>query len=189
MKKMLIMAAVVATFAFYSCGNNQKAQSEAESEEAVVGDDVIDAAKAAIADLQAAIDSKDPAKIEEALKNIKESVGEYTATNTEAAKAYLSEVQTWLNDNKDKVTEATAGSKELGDEIASLTSSSAEDIVSDIQSAGDNAIDEAKEKAEEAIEGAKDNVKEKVNNAADEAKDKASSAVDDAKNKALDKLK
>lgn len=188
MKKMLIMATVAAVMAFYGCGNNSQPKAEDEGGSAAVDTEVIDAAQKALGELSASIDSKDPAKIQEALADIKDEVAEYAKTDSAAAAAYLTEVQSWLSENEDKVKEATAGDEAAVSSIASLTSTSASDIVSDLKDAGDEAIDEVKESAKDAVDEAKQNAKEKVNDAADNAKDKAANAINDAAGKAIDKL-
>lgn len=207
MKKMFIVAAVAGAFMLYSCGNSNQATTEpAEGEEAVVEvpGQTVEAGNAAFVRLQEAVESKDAAKIEEALADIKKSAAEYSETDPAAAEGYLDEVKTWLNDNTEKVQEATSESTEAVEAISSLANTSAEDIVSDVKSAGKEAasdvVEGAKESVNEAVDEAKDEAKakadeavdkaaSKVNDAADEAKAKADEAVDNAASKALDKLK
>lgn len=199
MKKTIIVAAAVMALACYSCGNKSQPEAAPEDNGNIVSESVTQTAAAAIEKLQAAVESADPAKIQEALTEVRENVAEYTATSTETATAYLDSVQTWLNDNADKVKAAAGDNPEIGGTINSLTSTSAENIVSDIKSAGDDAINETKEavgdaaesvkdKAKEKVDEAADNARSKVNEAADEAADKTKDAINSAADKALDKI-
>lgn len=206
MKKMFMMAAVVAVFGLCGCSNNAQSNAEAESEEGVevevneVNEAIVNASEAAFARLQAGIESKDPAQIEEAIADLKASLGEYSDAAPEAAEGYLNEVKTWLNDNADKVKEATTVDETLSSSIDEITSISAKDIVNDANSAGNEVIDNVKESAKDAVNDAKDNAKAKadeavenakaeVNEATEKAANKAADAVNDAADKALNKLK
>lgn len=188
MKKTIIVATVGMALACYSCGNKSQPEAAPADSENIVNEGVTQTAAAAIEKLQAAVESGDAAKIQEALTEVRENVAEYTATSTETATAYLDSVQTWLNDNADKVKEAAGDNPEIGGTINSLTSTSAENIVSDIKATGDDAINETKEAVGDAAENVKDKAKEKVDEAADEAADKTKDAINSAADKALDKI-
>lgn len=197
MKKILFAAVAVAAICFTSCGNKtQQADAEAVDSVAVIDSLSEEAAHASIDALSSVITAKDADKLKDVLENCKAKAVEFVKQNPELAKSYLTKVQNFLKENKDKITEFVSKSPAAQDAFNALISVDAENGLSNFISAIEEKAVEVKDDAEAA---AKDAVQEQVDNAkaaaqekADEAKaaakEKANQAIDDAAAKAKKSL-
>lgn len=197
MKKILFAAVAVAAICFTSCGNKtQQADAEAVDSVAVIDSLSEEAAHASIDALSSVITAKDADKLKDVLENCKAKAVEFVKQNPELAKSYLTKVQNFLKENKDKITEFVSKSPAAKDAFNALISIDAENGLSNFISAIEEKAVEVKDGAEAA---AKDAVQEQVDNAkaaaqekADEAKaaakEKANQAIDDAAAKAKKSL-
>ena len=201
MKKLFIMAFVAAGLTFTSCDNKAKAPAPEEETTVIEGADeaLINDANAAademIAGLTDNIEKKDVSAIETALNAVKEKVSEFLAKNPEVAKEFLTKVQSFIAENKEKITAVIGGNAavaSLMDGIAAIPSETVEQLTGAtdaLKALGINVLD----KTSDAVEGAKDaaadaveNAKDAAEGAVDNAKDAANKAVNDAKEKAGD---
>ena len=197
MKKILFAAVAVAAICFTSCGNKtQQADAEAVDSVAVIDSLSEEAAHASIDALSSVITAKDADKLKDVLETCKAKAVEFVKQNPELAKSYLTKVQNFLKENKDKITEFVSKSPAAKDAFNALISIDAENGLSNFISAIEEKAVEVKDGAEAA---AKDAVQEQVDNAkaaaqekADEAKaaakEKANQAIDDAAAKAKKSL-
>lgn len=197
MKKILFAAVAVAAICLTSCGNKtQQADAEAVDSVAVIDSLSEEAAHASIDALSSVITAKDADKLKDVLENCKAKAVEFVKQNPELAKSYLTKVQNFLKENKDKITEFVSKSPAAQDAFNALISVDAENGLSNFISAIEEKAVEVKDGAEAA---AKDAVQEQVDNAkvaaqekADEAKaaakEKANQAIDDAAAKAKKSL-
>ena len=197
MKKILFAAVAVAAICFTSCGNKtQQADAEAVDSVAVIDSLSEEAAHASIDALSSVITAKDADKLKDVLENCKAKAVEFVKQNPELAKSYLTKVQNFLKENKDKISEFVSKSPAAQDAFNALISIDAENGLSNFISAIEEKAVEVKDDAEAA---AKDAVQEQVDNAkaaaqekADEAKaaakEKANQAIDDAAAKAKKSL-
>lgn len=197
MKKILFAAVAVAAICFTSCGNKtQQADAEAVDSVAVIDSLSEEAAHASIDALSSVITAKDADKLKDVLENCKAKAVEFVKQNPELAKSYLTKVQNFLKENKDKISEFVSKSPAAQDAFNALISVDAENGLSNFISAIEEKAVEVKDDAEAA---AKDAVQEQVDNAkaaaqekADEAKaaaqEKANQAIDDAAAKAKKSL-
>ena len=197
MKKILFAAVAVAAICFTSCGNKtQQADAGAVDSVAVIDSLSEEAAHASIDALSSVITAKDADKLKDVLENCKAKAVEFVKQNPELAKSYLTKVQNFLKENKDKISEFVSKSPAAQDAFNALISVDAENGLSNFISAIEEKAVEVKDGAEAA---AKDAVQEQVDNAkaaaqekADEAKaaakEKANQAIDDAAAKAKKSL-
>ena len=197
MKKILFAAVAVAAICFTSCGNKtQQADAEAVDSVAVIDSLSEEAAHASIDALSSVITAKDADKLKDVLETCKAKAVEFVKQNPELAKSYLTKVQNFLKENKDKISEFVSKSPAAQDAFNALISVDAENGLSNFISAIEEKAVEVKDGAEAA---AKDAVQEQVDNAkaaaqekADEAKaaakEKANQAIDDAAAKAKKSL-
>ena len=126
---------------------------------------------------------------------VKEKVSEFLAKNPEVAKEFLTKVQSFIAENKEKITAVIGGNAavaSLMDGIAAIPSETVEQLTGAtdaLKALGINVLD----KTSDAVEGAKDaaadaveNAKDAAEGAVENAKDAANKAVNDAKEKAGD---
>ncbi len=192
MKKVFILALTAATISFSSCGNNTAPKADAvDSTEiadsiSAIAEEASSAADAAINELTSKLDAKDASAFQAALEAAKAKVEEFVAKNPEAAKEYLTKVQTFLTENADKIKTAIGDNAAVNTAIGALTAAPVDDIINNFSSkltegkeAGTEAVNDAKEKLDKAADAIKD--------APEAAKDAANKAVEDAKNKANEK--
>lgn len=197
MKKILFAVVAVAAICFTSCGNKtQQADAEAVDSVAVIDSLSEEAAHASIDALSSVITAKDADKLKDVLETCKAKAVEFVKQNPELAKSYLTKVQNFLKENKDKISEFVSKSPAAQDAFNALISVDAENGLSNFISAIEEKAVEVKDGAEAA---AKDAVQEQVDNAkaaaqekADEAKaaakEKTNQAIDDAAAKAKKSL-
>ncbi|MBQ7472274.1 MAG: hypothetical protein IJS97_07620 [Prevotella sp.] len=181
MKKIFLMAIAAAAISFTSCGNksNQAAPEtvEANAEAKAAAENIISA-------MSQSIEKKDVAKLQEAVEQVRRQAAEFIANNPEEAKAYLTQVQTYLKENAESVKSVVGENTVASNAVNLLTNTSADDIVNgisnvlntkaaDVQEAGDAAVEEGKSKAAEKINEAAEKASQKVQEKVNEAKDKA----------------
>ena len=197
MKKILFAAVAVAAICFTSCGNKtQQADAEAVDSVAVIDSLSEEAAHASIDALSSVITAKDADKLKDVLENCKAKAVEFVKQNPELAKSYLTKVQNFLKENKDKITEFVSKSPAAQDAFNALISIDAENGLSNFISAieekavevKDGAEAAAKDAVQEQMDNAKAAAQEKADEAKAEAKEKANQAIDDAAAKAKKSL-
>ena len=186
MKKILFAAVAVAAICFTSCGNKtQQAEAEAVDSVAVIDSLSEEAAHASIDALSSVITAKDADKLKDVLENCKAKAVEFVKQNPELAKSYLTKVQNFLKENKDKISEFVSKSPAAQDAFNALISVDAENGLSNFMSAIEEKAVEVKDGAEAA---AKDAVQEQVDNAKAATQEKADEVIDDAAAKAKKSL-
>lgn len=199
MKKFFVLAFVAAGLTFASCDNKKAPAPEEETtviegaDEALIND-ANAAADEVIASLTDNIEKKDASAIETALNAVKEKVAEFLSKNPEVAKEYLTKVQNFIAENKERITAVIGGNAAIAslvDGIAAIPSESVEQLTGATDALKALGID-VMGKAADAVEGAKDAVSDAASNAVEGAKDAvegAKDAVNDAANKAVNDAK
>lgn len=195
MKKFFIMAMAVAAISFTSCGN--KNQSAAPADETEVST-TLEAAKGVVDQLKEKIDAGDSQAIGEAVQTAVNKLAEMVAKgDTEAAKQYQEQIKSFVEENAEKIKEATGGDEAVSKLIDSFVNVpvKAEEAVEDAKEAAEEKVEDAKEAVEQKIEDAKKEAADKVEEAKDaaakkveEAKDAAAQKIEDAKKKAAEEL-
>lgn len=206
------MAFAVAVLSLASCGNKSNASANADSTatdttaavDSAANDSTVSAiqsgdAKAAPAtvaaltkEIQARIASKDTQGLTTLLANAKAKIAELAKSDPSAAKAYVSQLQQYINQHASEIKAITGGNATVNQVVDEVKSLNPEKVVSAIASAaGTDAKNIANSAAETAKSTAENAVNSKVNeatNAANAAKkaaeDKATKEVTKAQNKA-----
>ena len=101
MKKVLFAVMAMMTIGFASCGNKTQASAEASDSAAVIN--VEDESAAMINALTEQMEAKDANKFQEALAAIQEKIKALIASNPEAAKNLVDQVQAFLKENAEKI--------------------------------------------------------------------------------------
>lgn len=189
MKKIFFAVAAFAALTFASCdnktnGNANGVDSVATDSIEAVASDAGATADAVISELTSQLDAKDAGAIEKTLATIKEKIADLLNSNPEAAKEYVSKVQTFLKDNADKIKGVVGDNAAVTSAVAALTAAPAEDVVNNIK----NTLGAAKDAGSEAVGNAVDAVKNAPEAAKDAAESAANKAVEDAKSKAAEKV-
>lgn len=211
MKKIVLMAFAVAALSLASCGNKSNASANADSTatdttavDSAANDSTVSAiqsgdAKAAPAtvaaltkEIQARIASKDTQGLTTLLANAKAKIAELAKSDPSAAKAYVSQLQQYINQHASEIKAIAGGNATVNQAVDEVKSLNPEKVVSAIASAaGTDAKNIANSAAETAKSTAENAVNSKVNeatNAANAAKkaaeDKATKEVTKAQNKA-----
>lgn len=212
MKKIVLMAFAVAVLSLASCGNKSNASANADSTatdttaavDSAANDSTVSAiqsgdAKAAPAtvaaltkEIQARIASKDTQGLTTLLANAKAKIAELAKSDPSAAKAYVSQLQQYINQHASEIKAIAGGNATVNQAVDEVKSLNPEKVVSAIASAaGTDAKNIANSAAETAKSTAENAVNSKVNeatNAANAAKkaaeDKATKEVTKAQNKA-----
>ena len=195
MKKFFIMAMAVAAISFTSCGN--KNQSAAPTDETEVST-TLEAAKGVVDQLKEKIEAGDSQAIGEAVQTAVNKLAEMVAKgDTEAAKQYQEQIKSFVEENAEKIKEATGGDEAVSKLIDSFVNVpvKAEEAVEDAKEAAEEKVEDAKEAVEQKIEDAKKEAADKVEEAkeaaakkVEEAKDAAAQKIEDAKKKAAEEL-
>lgn len=205
------MAFAVAALSLASCGNKSNASANADSTatdttavDSAANDSTVSAiqsgdAKAAPAtvaaltkEIQARIASKDTQGLTTLLANAKAKIAELAKSDPSAAKAYVSQLQQYINQHASEIKAIAGGNATVNQAVDEVKSLNPEKVVSAIASAaGTDAKNIANSAAETAKSTAENAVNSKVNeatNAANAAKkaaeDKATKEVTKAQNKA-----
>ncbi|MGG6543926.1 UNVERIFIED_CONTAM: hypothetical protein NY100_00515 [Prevotella sp. 15_C9] len=216
MKKVFILAIVVASVTFAGCGNksNPSANAETDSTELSVADsvnalasEVPEDAKALVKNLAEKLNSKDANGIISVIQGAKAKAVEMAKNNPEKAKEYLSMLQSWVKSNSESIKNivANAGnsalSKSLNGAIETVTSANPDVLLKDLTNTADGlkdvgtkALDNAAQKGEENVEAVKKNIEnvsakaqEKAEQKVKDARAETSKKVNDATNKAENK--
>lgn len=196
MRKIMMMVVALVAMTFVNCGQKSVNNVEAsDSSTVVTTEEAGEIAKAAIEELKSNIDAKDANAVQEAITSIQEKVKEYIQTNPEAAKAYVTEVQSYLKENAEAIKTIVGNNAMVNTAVTTLTAASADEVVSSLSAAltttevaGEEAATSVKENAEQALESVKENAKAKANEMVDNAKAKAEEKKNEAKQKANEKV-
>ena len=124
MKKVLFAVMAMMTIGFASCGNKTQASAEASDSAAVIN--VEDESAAMINALTEQLEAKDANKFQEALAAIQEKIKALIASNPEAAKNLVDQVQAFLKENAEKIKEFAGDNAAVTAAVASLTEAPAE---------------------------------------------------------------
>ena len=188
MKKVLFAVMAMMAIGFASCGNKTQASAEASDSAAVIN--VEDESAAMINALTEQMEAKDANKFQEALAAIQEKIKALIASNPEAAKNLVDQVQAFLKENAEKIKDAAVTAA-----VASLTEAPAESIINSLTSIGESAqeaanaqVDAAKDAANQAVEDTKAAADKAVEDSKAAAKEKAAKSIDDAASKAKSAL-
>lgn len=181
MKKLLFTVMAVAAIGFTSCGNKTQQTEAADGTEVVVN---ADDAESIIANLKEYVETKDAAKLQEALAAVKEKIAELIKQNPEAAKEYVAKVQAYLKENAESIKALVGENEAANAAVSALTSVEPEAVVNGLLEQVGNKAEETKDAAVEAAEAAKDAAvdaaKEKAEETKAAAKEKANEAIDNA---------
>ena len=197
MKKILFAAVAVAAICFTSCGNKtQQAEGEAVDSVALIDSLSEEAVHESINALSGVITAKDADKLKDILESCKAKALELVKENPELAKSYLTKLQNFLKENKEKISEFVSKSPAAQSAFDALISVDAESSFSNLVSAMEGkaveVTDDAKAAAQEQVDNAKAEaeaaVKEQTEKAKEAAKEQANKAIDDAAAKAKKSL-
>ena len=170
MKKLLFTVMAVAAIGFTSCGNKTQQTEAADGTEVVVN---ADDAESIIANLKEYVETKDAAKLQEALAAVKEKIAELIKQNPEAAKEYVAKVQAYLKENAESIKAVVGENETANAAVTALTSVEPEALVNSL-------LDQVSDKAEETKDAAVDAAKQKADGVKDAAKQKANETIDNA---------
>ncbi len=193
MKKILFTVMAVAAICFAtSCGNKAQ-QAEATDNTEEVAFDAEAAANGVIENLKSYIETKDTEKLQAALVEAKDMIAEIVAKNPEAAKEYVTKVQTYLKENAEQVKAVIGDNAAANAAVSALTELEPESVVNTLvdqanaaKEATENAAENAMEAAEQKVEDAKAAAEQKVEDAKAAAEQKAEDTKAAAKQKAND---
>lgn len=210
------MALAAGALTLASCGGNNAKSDNVEADSTSVestdstnsasGTVANEAASAEdeIAQLTEQLDSKDASKVQTTLETIKTKIAELAKTDPEAAKAYVSQLQSWLKTNSDKVKDLAGNNAAINTAIETLTSTSSATLVesyskakdaiesvtgkaSDVSEKASNAVNKAKEVYDKASSVTEEKIKDEANKAVENAKDKAKDKAKEEAGKAVEK--
>lgn len=203
MKKIFISIAALAAMTFTSCGNQTAQGGDNDSIDTVVVEEtgVKDAqaeAETIVSSLADQLKAGNAEGIQAKIEEVKAYIAELLNNDKlEAATAYASQIQKFLDENKDKLDEYTNGTaSKLSDALSkaggleNVASGLLEAVSGKANEAADAAKSAIEEKANEAVEAAKAKAEEKAKEAVENAKSKAyeegKKAGEDAKAKVKD---
>jgi len=171
MKKFMLMAVAVLTLGLTSC------KEEAKNDEAA----------AVIENLKNELESGDANAVQTTLQNAQEKIAELVAKDPEAAKTYVTKIQDFVKENKEKITAVVGENAATQTLVNALIDTPAETIINTL-TVGQAVLDNA----EKTAEGVKDSVNQALENKANEMQDAVQDAVnekvDEAKQKANDEI-
>ena len=186
MKKIFLMAIAAAAISFTSCGNKS---NNAASDAVEANAEVKSAAENIISELSKSIENKDVNALQKAVEDAKQQAAEFLANNPEEAKAYLTQVQTYLKENAESVKSVVGDNTVVSNAVNLLTNTSADDIVSSLSSVLNTKAAEAQAAGDAAVEEGKSKAAEKIDEAAEKASQKVQEKVNEAKDKAVEETK
>jgi len=198
MKKMMFMVMAAMAISFTSCGNKAQQAAPADEVATVEAVDVESAISEATSQLTEQIEAQDAGKLQQAIEAVQAKVAEILAKNPEAAKEFVTKVQSFLKENAEKIKAVAGDNTAIQSAFAALTDAPAESIISGLSNmvgdvkdaanaatdAAEGAVDAAKSATEDAVDAAKQAAEDKANEVKDAAKEKAGEAVDAAADKA-----
>lgn len=177
MKKFFFMAVAVLTLGLASCGENK-------------GDD----AAAVIESLKTQLEAGDASGVQTTLQAAQAKIAELVAQNPEAAKTYVTKIQDFVKENKEKITAVVGDNLATQTLVQTLVDTPAETVISTL-TAGQSVIDNANQAAQDIQDAAQQAVDEQVNAAQEAAQEQAEAAkeavnqkVDEAKQQAVDEV-
>lgn len=201
MKKVLLMTMAVAALTFASCGNKTDANANGDSTKtdttAQVANDSTTSiaagdAKAAPAtvaaltkEIQAKINAKDTQGLQTLLSNAKAKITELAKTDPAQAKAYVSQLQQYINQHASEIKSIAGGNATITQAVDEVKNLNPEKVVSAIASA---ATTDAKNIANSAAETAKSTAEQAVTNKVNEATSAANAAKEAAETKAANEV-
>lgn len=171
MKKFFLMAVAVLTLGLTSC------KEEAKNDEAA----------AVIENLKNQLESGDASAIQTTLQDAQAKIAELVAKDPEAAKTYVTKIQDFVKENKEKITAVVGDNQATQTLVNALIDTPAETVINTL-TVGQAILDNAQKTAD----GVKDSVTQALENKANEMQDAAQDAinekVDEAKQKANDEI-
>ena len=147
MKKFMLMAVAVLTLGLTSC------KEEAKNDEAA----------AVIENLKNELESGDANAVQTTLQNAQEKIAELVAKDPEAAKTYVTKIQDFVKENKEKITAVVGENAATQTLVNALIDTPAETIINTL-TVGQAVLDNA----EKTAEGVKDSVNQALENKANE---------------------
>lgn len=204
MKKIILLLAATASIAMVSCGNSDKAGSEADSiatdstaTEAAVADTI--SAEDFQAQLDQLVANKDTAGISALLKKSQATINSYSG-NSDAVKKYVEKVQKAIDKNAQAInviypsfTEIAKKAVALPSEVAETAEKAGKRLVDSAKSAAKHKVESdvnaAQKKANDAVTAAQNEAKKKANEKIENAQKKANDAVNKAASDMAKKLK
>lgn len=195
MKKVMMMAIAAVAVAFAGCGNKTVKSADADSlavdSVEAVAEEANAAAQEAIGNISQLFEGKDATALQTALETVKAKAAELLAKNPEVAKEYLTQVQTFLKENADKVKALVGDNAAVTAAVTALTETPADNVINGLTTALGNAqtvgTDAANNAAAADVATKVEAAKEAVKNAPEAAKEAANQAVEQAKTKANEK--
>lgn len=189
MKKILFAVMAVAAISFTSCGNKTQQAEAATDSTAVEVTTADEEADAAVASLAANLaETSDPSKFQKCFEEVKTRIANLVKENPEAAKQYVTRIQSFLKENADKIKALVGENAALSSAIAAISDVEPDAVVSGLLEQVGDAAEDAKDAAAGAAEDAKEAAADKANEVKDAAKQKAGEAVDNAANAAKKSL-
>lgn len=175
MKKFFFMAVAVLTLGLASCGENK-------------GDD----AAAVIESLKTQLEAGDASAVQATLQTAQAKIAELVAQNPEAAKTYVTKIQEFVKENKEKITAVVGDNLATQTLVQTLVDTPAETVISTL-TAGQSVIDNAQQAAQDIQDSIQQAAQEQVEAVQDAAQQQAEAAkeavnqkVDEAKQQAVD---
>ncbi len=188
MKKILFTVMAVAAMIFAtSCGNKTQ---QAEANDTEVAIDAVAIANSVIENIKGFIETKDAEKLQAALVEAKDKVIEIVTQNPEAAKEYVTKVQTYLKENAEQIKAVVGDNAAANAAVSALTEMEPASFIDNLvgqANAAKEATEGAAENAKAATEGAVEDAKAAVEQKVEETKAAAEQAAEDAKAAAKDK--
>lgn len=160
MKKIFFITIAVGIMSFISCGNQTQNATPANENETGT---TLETAKGIVAQLKEKIESGDSQEIGEVIQTAVNKLAELIAKgNTEAARQYQEQIKNFVEENAEKIKEATGGDEAVNKLIDSFVNvpvkaeEAIEDAAKDAKDAAVEKAEDLKEAATEKIEDAKD---------------------------------
>ncbi len=181
MKKVFLLASVIALTAFASCGNKQNAATTTSADSVEVAtpaeDDVVST-------LDAQLQSKDPKALQETITTITQKYAELAKEGKlEEAKAYAAKAQAYLKEHASEVTAVAGENSEVSklvNTVANLPTSAqttAEEAVKAVETTAKSAVETVKAGAASEVEAVKTDAQNKVEAVKTDTKNKANEAA------------
>ena len=179
----------VAAITLSSCGGNKAEATEDGADTLnVEAPASMDEADAVASELSAALESADAAQTTSVIAQAQEKIQALiNEGNVEQAKVYAEKVQTFLNENAEKIKSVGVDVTPVTNLLQTVTNAAA-GTVSAAEETANGAVEAAKAAGEQKVEEAKTKATDAVNAEVDKAQQKANEAVNNAATKATEEV-
>lgn len=150
MKKIVLGVMAVAALTFTACGN--KAQQNKEVADSTATAETVDSTTTGNNELVKMLNDKlntgDPAAFQQAIAQAKTQLAEYIKLHPEQAKTFIAQVQSYLKENKQRITELTKSSNQtvvsnVNKAVSQLTTVTPEQVATSLKNAVTNTATDA----------------------------------------------